>query len=82
MEKEIAIACEQGIKELEAILAYTQALGQTQIEDMRTIYLDNRRDELPHIQNIVVALTAMLRGQQPDAAARMDSIKEFTNTTT
>jgi len=70
--REIILACDSGIKELKAIRDYTRRLMETQNGYMRDIYTDNRLDELPHIQNIVVALTAMVSGEEPKVAARMD----------
>lgn len=69
---EIILACEAGIKELEAIKDYTMKLQATQNDEMKTLYTNNRADELPHIQNIVVALTEMLDGEEPAEAAQMD----------
>ena len=69
---EIILACTSGIKELEAIMDYTQKIQSTQNDAMRQVYTDNRADELPHIQNLVVAITAMLSGEEPTAAAQMD----------
>jgi hypothetical protein len=66
-EKEIALACTSGIKELEAILDYTQKLMDSENEDMKAIYADNRRDELPHVQNLIIAITAMVNGESPKA---------------
>jgi hypothetical protein len=71
-ETEIILACEAGCKELEAIRDYTYKLIESKNDAMRAVYTDNRMDELPHIQNIVVALTAMLNGEEPTAAAQMD----------
>ena len=70
---EIILACEAGIKELEAIKDYTEKIRGSLSEDMRKLYTDNRMDELPHIQNLVVALTEMLDGDNPSEAARMDA---------
>jgi hypothetical protein len=70
---EIILACQSGIKELKAIIDYTEKLQSTINENMRLLYTDNRSDELPHIQNLVVALTAMLNGEEPTVAAQMDS---------
>ena len=69
---EIILACESGIKELKAIINYTRQIQTTQDNAMRQLYTNNRADELPHIQNIVVAITAMLNGEEPTAAAQMD----------
>ena len=71
-DQEIILACQAAKKELDAIEDYTCKLQQTQNEAMRQVYTDNRADELPHIQNLVIALTAMLNGEDPEAAARMD----------
>ena len=73
---EIILACEAGIKELDAIKDYTMKIQSTSNDDMRTLYTNNRADELPHIQNVVVALTAMLNGEEPTTAAQMDSDAE------
>ena len=69
---EIILACEAGIKELEAIKEYTMKLQVSQNPAMQQVYTDNRMDELPHIQNLVVAITAMLNGEEPTAAAQMN----------
>ncbi len=71
-ENEIILACQSGIKELNAIIDYTQKIQMSQNEVMKAIYTDNRRDELPHIQNLAVAITAMLNGEEPSAAEQMD----------
>ena len=63
--REIILACEAGKKELDAIKNYTEKLEETYNSAMREIYKDNRLDELPHIQNIVVAITAMINGKEP-----------------
>ena len=62
---EIILACASGIKELESIMGYTQRIQSTQNENMRQLFTDNRANLLPHIQNIVVALTEMLDGEEP-----------------
>jgi hypothetical protein len=41
-------------------------------DSMKAIYTDNRKDELPHAQNLVLALTAMLNGEEPTAALEID----------
>jgi hypothetical protein len=71
MENEILLACTSGIKELEAIHDYTQKIIQTENDDMKEIYTDNRHDELPHIQNIVIAITAMVNGESPKIAEKV-----------
>jgi len=75
MGQEIILACEAGIKELDAIMDYTRKISCSQSDAMKAVYTDNRADELPHIQNLVVALTAMLNGEEPTAAAQMDGEK-------
>jgi len=69
---EIILACQAAKKELDAIEDYTGKLRDSQNDAMRQVYLNNRHDELPHIQNLVIAITAMLNGEEPVAAARMD----------
>jgi hypothetical protein len=71
-DQEIILACTSGIKELEAIMDYTQKIQSTQSDDMKQVYTDNRADELPHLQNLAVALTAMVNSEDPAVAARMD----------
>jgi len=63
--KEIILACEAGIKVLDAIKDYTKRMATTENDAMYTIYADNRLDVLPHIQNQVASITAMLRGKEP-----------------
>lgn len=65
---EILLACASAIKELDTIADYTQKITQSENDDMKTIYTDNRRDELPHIQNLVIAITAMVNGESPKIA--------------
>jgi len=72
VDTEIILACETGIKELEAIADYTRKIMATENQAMGTLYRNNRADELPHIQNVVVSITAMLNGEEPVAAAQMD----------
>jgi len=76
---EIILACEAGIKELDAIKDYTEKIRGTLDPNMRKLYTDNRADELPHIQNIVVALTEMLNDDEPTVASRMDADEDNTN---
>ena len=78
---EIILACTSGIKELEAIIDYTQKMQSTENEDMKAIYADNRNDELPHLQNLTIAITAMLNGEEPKAATQMDEEDEPENFT-
>ena len=73
---EIILACTSGIKELEAIMDYTEKIRASLDPNMRQLYTDNRADELPHIQNIVVALTALLNDEAPAAAAQMDKTED------
>jgi hypothetical protein len=49
-------------------LTTRKKLIESENEDMKAIYADNRRDELPHIQNIVIAITAMVNGESPKVA--------------
>ena len=63
--KEIILACEAGIKALGAIKDYTKRMATTENDAMYTIYADNRLDVLPHIQNQVASITAMLKGKEP-----------------
>ncbi|MDR1687283.1 MAG: hypothetical protein LBS21_01565 [Clostridiales bacterium] len=79
LNREIILACESGIKELEAIRDYTEKLNCTQSEEMRQVYTDNRMDELPHIQNLVVALTALLNGEEPAISAQMDKAESVSS---
>jgi hypothetical protein len=68
---EILLACTSGIKELEAIADYTQKIISSENDDMKAIYADNLRDELPHVQNLVIAIiaiTAMVNGESPKIA--------------
>ena len=63
--KEIILACEVGIKVLDTIKDYTKRMGATENDVMLETYADNRLDVLPHIQNQVVSITAMLNGKEP-----------------
>ena len=63
--KEIILACEAGIKVLDAIKDYTKRMTHTENDAMHMIYADNRLDVLPHIQNQVASITAMLKGKEP-----------------
>ena len=63
--KEIILACEAGIKVLDTIKDYTKRMATTENDAMHTIYADNRLDVLPHIQNQVASITAMLKGKEP-----------------
>ena len=63
--KEIILACEVGIKVLDAIKDYTKRMSTTENDVMHAIYADNRLDVLPHIQNQVASITAMLKGKEP-----------------
>ena len=63
--KEIILACEAGIKVLDAIKDYTKRMAHTENDAMYTIYADNRLDVLPHIQSQVASITAMLKGKEP-----------------
>ena len=63
--KEIILACEAGIKVLDTIKDYTKRMASTENDSMHMIYADNRLDVLPHIQNQVASITAMLKGKEP-----------------
>jgi hypothetical protein len=71
-DKEIIIACKQLISEATAIIDYSEAIIASENDAMKNVYRDNRGDELPHVQNIAVALTAMLNGEEPTEAENMD----------
>jgi len=73
---EIIIACESCIKELKAIINYTRQIQSTQNDAMKSVYTNNRADELPHLQNLTIAITAMLNGEEPAAAAQMDGAEK------
>jgi len=70
--KEIILACGAAIKELDAIRDYTEKIDATENEDMKKVYENNRMDELPHIQNLVVAITSMLEDKEPKTATEME----------
>ena len=74
--KEIILACEAGIKVLDAIKDYTKRMSTTENDVMHTIYADNRLDVLPHIQNQVVSITAMLNGKEPMATEALDGMPD------
>ena len=63
--KEIILVCEASIKVLDAIKDSTKRMATTENDAMYTIYADNRLDMLPHIQNQVASITAMLKGKEP-----------------
>ena len=63
--KEIILACEASIKVLDAIKDYTKRMANTENDAMHMIYAENRLDVLPHIQNQVASITAMLKGKEP-----------------
>jgi len=65
---EIILACEAGIGELTAISDYTKQIMQSSNDDMKALFTDNRRDEIPHIQNMTLAITAMVNGESPKVA--------------
>ena len=65
--KEIVLACEAGIKVLDAIKDYTKRMASTENDVMHSIYVDNRLDVLPHIQSQVASIAAMLYGKEPDS---------------
>ena len=70
--KEIILACEAGIKVLDAIKDYTKRMATTENDAMYTIYADNRLDVLPHIQNQVASITAMLKGKEPVSGVELE----------
>jgi len=70
--KEIILACEVGIKVLDAIKDYTKRMATTENDVMHTMYADNRLDVLPHIQNQVASITAMLKGKEPATCVELE----------
>jgi len=42
------------------------------------MYADNRLDVLPHIQNQVASITAMLKGKEPISGVGLEMIKNNT----
>jgi len=72
--KEIILACEASIKVLDTIKDYTKRMTTTENDAMHTIYADNRLDVLPHIQNQVASITAMLRGKEPIATETFEGM--------
>ena len=70
--KEIILACEASIKVLDTIKDYTKRMATTENDAMHTIYADNRLDVLPHIQNQVASITAMLKGKEPKTSVERE----------
>ena len=66
--------CKQLKDEAEAISSYTESLAWNEIDDVtKTILTEIRNDELGHAQKIIVALTAVMMGEAPEVAERMDA---------
>jgi len=70
--KEIILACEASIKVLDTIKDYTKRMAATENGAMHMIYADNRLDVLPHIQNQVASITAMLKGKEPISGVELE----------
>jgi len=65
--------CKQIIAEVTAIVEYTDSIEAVTDDTIKGIFTEVRFDELSHLQKHVIALTAMLNGEEPEAAAQMDS---------
>jgi rubrerythrin len=74
--KSIIETCKQAIDECNAIIAYTNSIDAVEDEKLKAIYTEIRHDELGHLQKHTVALTALLNGEDLDAAEQMDSVED------
>jgi hypothetical protein len=69
---DIINTCKQLQSEAQAIIDYTEGIQSAESENLRAVFIDNRMDELPHVQDLTVALTALMNGEEPTAAEKMD----------
>jgi len=65
--------CKQIIDESTAIIAYTDSIDAVDDELLRSICAEIRRDELGHLQKLIVALTEILSNSEPAEAEQMDN---------
>jgi len=75
--KEIILACEVGIKVLDTLKDYTKRMETSESGVMREMYAENRIDVLPHIQNQVASIVAMLNGKEPIPSNGFDELNKF-----
>ena len=64
--------CENLADESKAISDYTQAISLVEDVSAKALFAEIRNDELGHAQKLLVALTEVLGGNEPVAAANMD----------
>jgi hypothetical protein len=64
--------CRQISDEAQAIMSYSSGIDAAMDETLIAIYHELRMDELGHLQKLAIALTEMLDGKEPTAAAKMD----------
>ena len=64
--------CKNLADESKAIADYTQAISLVEDETAKALFSEIRNDELGHAQKLLVALTEVLGGREPEKAANMD----------
>jgi rubrerythrin len=69
---DIRETCKQLIDEATAIIKYTDSIDAAESDALKAVFTETRHDELAHVQKLTVALTALLNGEEPEAAAQMD----------
>jgi len=64
--------CRQLEDEAKAIRDYTDSIAVIEDEKVKEIFTEIRGDELGHAQKLIVALTEVMGGNEPDAAESME----------
>ena len=69
---DIKETCKQIIDEATAIIAYTDSIDCIKNKTLKSVYAEDRKDELSHLQKLIVALTEILSGEEPKIAEEME----------
>lgn len=60
-------------EEAKAIIEYTNSIQATDDTTLKAVFLELRNDELAHAQKLLVALTEVMGGNEPETAEKMDA---------
>ena len=74
--REIIEVSKQIAEEAKAICEYSESIEAVEDEALISIFEEIRKDELEHLQKLTIAITQMLNGEEPAAAAQMDGEDE------
>jgi len=64
--------CKQIIAEANAVIGYTDSIDNSKSKALKATFAEDMKDEVSHLQKLVVALTEVIDGKEPTIAEKMD----------